>query len=72
MISGNGDSGIYIDGAPNTTVSGNFIGTDASGQADLHNFEHGIHIPTGAASISIPPSGTLRTSSPSISGMASA
>jgi hypothetical protein len=47
IISGNGSNAISIS-ADNTTVQGNYIGTDASGTADLGNGK-----PTGAAGIEI-------------------
>src|SRR5262249_36114623 len=39
VISGNNQAGVTIDGldARNNTVASNFIGTDAGGQAELHN-----------------------------------
>jgi hypothetical protein len=46
VISGNDGHGILVYGS-NNTVSGNYIGTDASGTADLGNAEHGIHIAGG-------------------------
>ncbi|WP_372898890.1 DUF4347 domain-containing protein, partial [Stieleria sp.] len=45
VISANSDSGIQINaGASATTITGNFIGTDASGYADLGNANDGIII----------------------------
>ncbi len=45
VISGNGNRGILITGvASNITVQGNYIGTSASGTADLGNLEDGILI----------------------------
>jgi titin len=46
VISGNDGHGILIYGSSNT-VSGNYIGTDASGTADMGNTEQGIHIAGG-------------------------
>ncbi|MEC4983929.1 MAG: DUF4347 domain-containing protein, partial [Oscillatoria sp. PMC 1076.18] len=45
LISGNGTNGIFLDnGANNSVILGNFIGTDATGTADLGNGEDGIRI----------------------------
>jgi hypothetical protein len=46
LISGNGGSGVYIEGSGITAneVIGNFIGTDASGTADLGNQGSGVLI----------------------------
>src|SRR5205809_1108758 len=41
-ISGNTASGIEIDDGSNNTIQGNFIGTNASGNAALGNGAHGI------------------------------
>lgn len=50
VISGNGNSGVMIAGVDvnNNQVKGNYIGTDASGNAALGNTSHGIHIYAGA------------------------
>ena len=50
VISGNQDDGIEIWGGTTTanTVVGNFIGTDASGTADLGNDRRGVRIYSGA------------------------
>jgi CSLREA domain-containing protein len=42
VISGNRDDGVEISIGGNNTVQGNFIGTDASGTADLGNGELGV------------------------------
>jgi parallel beta-helix repeat protein len=42
VISGNGDDGIFVNGADNTTIEGNYIGTNAAGDADLGNASEGI------------------------------
>ncbi len=46
VISGNNQNGIWITGAgaSGNVVQGNFIGTDASGSADLGNAEEGVQI----------------------------
>jgi titin len=53
VISGNGSRGVYIyaSGTVSNTVSGNYIGTDATGTAALGNQRDGIYIgePTGGA-----------------------
>jgi titin len=50
IISGNGDHGVAItgSGAMSNTVSGNYIGTDASGALDLGNSVEGVWIASGA------------------------
>jgi titin len=48
LISGNGDEGIALDGADNNTVSGNYIGVNASGTATLVNDGFGIYMGNGA------------------------
>jgi hypothetical protein len=50
VISGNDWSGVYISGSDTTgnTVSGNYIGTDASGTTDLGNAYDGVRIRDGA------------------------
>jgi parallel beta-helix repeat protein len=42
VVSGNTEAGIAIIGATNNTISGNFVGTSASGNADLGNGTQGI------------------------------
>lgn len=49
LISGNLGDGITIDGARNTRVAANQIGTDASGLIPLGNRGHGIRITNAAA-----------------------
>jgi hypothetical protein len=55
LISNSGEFGVIIEGAGsiNNIVSGNFIGTDASGTALLPNVEHGIVLATSAHSNTI-------------------
>jgi len=52
VISGNGGAGIAMwnDGTSHNTISGNFIGTDATGTVALGNFFEGIAIIDGADS----------------------
>ncbi|WP_439630005.1 hypothetical protein [Gemmata sp.] len=49
LISANTVYGVVIDGSPGNTIQGNYIGTDASGTAELGNFEHGIYLLNGAS-----------------------
>lgn len=49
LISGNLGNGITIDGATNTRVVANQIGTDASGRIALGNRGHGIRVTNGAS-----------------------
>jgi CSLREA domain-containing protein len=45
VISGNSGSGLLIDnGAHDNSLQGNFIGTDASGAADLGNAQNGVNL----------------------------
>ena len=44
VISGNFTNGVYIVGSMNTTVEGNFIGTDVTGTQPLGNATNGIFI----------------------------
>jgi len=50
VISGNGEEGVCIsaDGATGNVISGNYIGTDANGTADLGNAYDGVRICEGA------------------------
>ena len=50
LISGNQDDGIEITGnlATDNQISGNFVGTDISGTADLGNADDGVEISSGA------------------------
>ena len=44
VISGNNSNAILITGAPNTTVTSNFLGTNASGTAAIPNAGDGIQV----------------------------
>ena len=49
VISGNGQAGIYISGGStvSNTISGNYIGTDKDGTADLGNTFSGVYFENG-------------------------
>jgi titin len=49
VISGNLQQGIYVNGAAGTLVQGNYVGTDASGAAELSNGLRGITAANGAS-----------------------
>jgi CSLREA domain-containing protein len=61
IISGNGFQGVTIDGSGtmSNTVSGNYIGTDASGTADLGNTSDGIYISDGAQNNTVGPDNVI-------------
>ncbi len=44
IISGNALDGINVNGAANTTIQGNYIGTDVTGTVDLGNGDEGIEL----------------------------
>jgi len=48
IVSGNTQHGVRILGAMNNTISGNYIGTDASGSSELGNANDGVRIGAGA------------------------
>ncbi len=48
VISGNEEVGISINNSGSVIVTGNYIGTDKDGTADVGNESHGIYIATGA------------------------
>jgi titin len=48
IISGNGGSGVVIEGRRGNKVRGNFIGTDVTGARDLGNARHGVFVTRGA------------------------
>ena len=78
IISGNDGSGVSIGaaGTTNNTISGNFIGTDASGSSDLGNSSYGVQISSGAQNNTIGPdnliahngSGGIRVRDPGTTG----
>ena len=54
VISGNGSGGgaVWIHtSTPGNLVQGNFIGTDATGTADLGNSGHGVHVRYGTGNV---------------------
>ncbi|CAA9395404.1 MAG: hypothetical protein AVDCRST_MAG03-881 [uncultured Rubrobacteraceae bacterium] len=54
VISGNNSGGgaVWIHtGTPGNLVQGNFIGTDATGTADLGNSGHGVHVRYGTTNV---------------------
>ena len=61
VISGNGEDGVYIFGSGTTgnTVSGNYIGTTASGTASLGNAGHGVYIDAGAQNNTVGPGNVI-------------
>jgi CSLREA domain-containing protein len=61
VISGNDDDGVCISssGTMSNTVSGNYIGTDASGTADLGNSRHGVSICDGAQNNTVGPGNVI-------------
>jgi len=46
LISGNGENGIGLSGS-NSTIQGNFIGTDVTGTKSLVNGHYGVYLGTG-------------------------
>ena len=50
IISGNGNNGVMLHGADGNVISGNYIGTDATGTVDLGNTGSGVSISDGAQS----------------------
>jgi hypothetical protein len=61
VISGNDGYGVLIDGSGTTgnTVSGNTIGTDANGTADLGNSGYGVYIYSGAQNNTVGPDNVI-------------
>jgi len=61
VISGNNGYavGILLPGATANKVQGNYIGTDATGTADLGNFDHGVFIYEAASSNTIGPGNVI-------------
>ena len=48
LISGNGNDGIDVNASDDTKIQGNYIGTDATGSAQLGNTLSGVLIENGA------------------------
>ncbi|MFH1149073.1 MAG: NosD domain-containing protein, partial [Actinomycetota bacterium] len=44
VISANGASGIRVNGCTGTSITGNYIGTDTAGTADLGNTQDGVYL----------------------------
>ncbi len=61
VISGNDDDGVHISdsGTTGNTVSGNYIGADASGTADLGNTGYGVRIAQGAQNNTVGPGNVI-------------
>jgi CSLREA domain-containing protein len=61
IISGNGGEGVLIvdTDAMSNTISGNYIGTDASGTADLGNTSDGVYISDGAQNNTVGPDNVI-------------
>jgi parallel beta-helix repeat protein len=59
VISNNGEAGITIFGSNSNTVSGNYIGTDASGTLDRGNTYYGVWIRSGAQSNTVGPGNVI-------------
>lgn len=51
VISGNGGWGVQITAGSGTTLQGNFIGTNAAGNAALSNVEGGVQISSGGNTV---------------------
>jgi hypothetical protein len=60
VISGNGGNGVYVGTADNTSIVGNYIGTNAAGDADLGNLQHGIFVDqSSGAHVGVPSGGNV-------------
>ncbi len=53
IISGNDRSGVYVTGAPNNVITGNYIGLSSSGLAAIANDEAGVTLIDGATGTSL-------------------
>lgn len=53
VISANGNNGIWITGAKDTIVQGNYVGTDATGVSDFGNTFNGINVSGGSTNTTI-------------------
>lgn len=61
---GQGGSGVFVAGASNTEILGNFIGTDSTGTLDRGNELHGVHVTQSGTT----PSDTTRIGSLDVGG----
>jgi CSLREA domain-containing protein len=48
VISGNGEHGIFVEGADDVIVEGNRVGTNSAGSEAISNGEHGVSIVAGS------------------------
>lgn len=53
IISGNDRSGVYVTGAPNNVITGNYIGLSANGLAAIANNEAGVTLINGATGTAV-------------------
>ncbi len=53
VISGNDQNGVYVTTSTGNTLLGNYIGTDASGTADLGNAQEGVYLLNGSDSSTV-------------------
>ncbi|TWU04277.1 VCBS domain-containing protein [Stieleria varia] len=49
VVSGNGNSGVFLNGSVDTTIQNNIIGLNAAGNAALPNAKHGVHLQNHAS-----------------------
>ena len=43
LCSGNGNFGMYFYNLDNSSITGNYVGTDSTGNTTLNNISHGVH-----------------------------
>ena len=53
VVSGNGGNAIYLGGASNIVVQGNYLGTDASGSVAIANGGSGLDVTAGSQALTI-------------------